>query len=69
MFHGETETMGWKGGCEKLVGLGSESRNLSGVSTSELLKLEMELGETLGRGEEVWSESEKREDWRWSLDG
>ena len=51
----------------------------SGVSTSELLKLEMvletvcvessesirgELEEKLGRGEEVRSESELREDWR-----
>ena len=58
--------------------------SLSGVSTSELLKLEMvletvcvessesirgELEEKLGRGEEVRSESELREDWRWKLDG
>ena len=56
----------------------------SGVSTSELLKLEMfletvcvessesmrgELEEKLGRGEEVKSERELREDWSWNLDG
>ena len=34
---------GWKGGWEKLLGLGSESRKFSVVSTSELLKLELVL--------------------------
>ena len=57
---------------------------MSGVSTPELLKLEMvlktvwvesfesmpgELEEKLGRGEEVRSESEVREDWRLRMDG
>ena len=32
------ELMGWKGGWEKFVGLGLESRNSSGISTSELIK-------------------------------
>ena len=56
----------------------------SRVSTSELLKLEKvlvtvcvessesirgELEDELGRGEEVRSERELREDWRWKLDG
>ena len=59
-----------------LVGLGSESRNSSGDSVSELFKLEMvlkivwfesyesmrgELEEKLGRGEEVTSEIDTRE--------
>ena len=35
--------MGCKSGWEKIVELGSESRNLSGVSTSELLNLDMVL--------------------------
>ena len=34
---------GLKSGCEKLVGPGSESRNSSGVSTSELLKTDVLL--------------------------
>ena len=60
------------------------SSNSSVVSTSELSKLDMKLkkfsvqssesmcGELevkLGRGEEVRSESEKREEWRWRFDG
>ena len=76
--------MGWKGGCLKLVGLGSESSNSSGVSKYELLNLEMvlktawfestesmygELEEKLGRGEEVMSEIEMREFSRWRFDG
>ena len=76
--------MGWKGGWEKFVRLGSESRKLSDVSSSELLKLDLvlktvwiqssesvrgELEEKLGKGEEVRSESEVREEWRWRFDG
>ena len=68
---------GWKKGCEKVNGLGFESRNSSGASTYDLLKLEIrfkivcveasesvrgELFEKLGRGEEVRSESEMREE-------
>ena len=70
---------GWKSGCEKINGLGFESSNSSGASTSDLLKLEIrfkidcvetsesvrgELFEKLGRGEEVRSDSEMREEWR-----
>ena len=59
-------------------------RNLSGVSISEILKLDMvlktvwvessesirgELEEKLGKGEEVRSEREMREEWRWRFDG
>ena len=32
------ELMGWKGGWEKFVGLGLESRSSSGISISDLLK-------------------------------
>ena len=35
--------MGWKGGWENVVGLGSELSNLSGVSISELLNWEIVL--------------------------
>ena len=74
----------WKCGIEKIDGLGSESRNLPGVSISEFLKLEMVLKtvcvessesmrgvleKKLDRGKEVRSESEMSEDWRWRLDG
>ena len=37
ILSGNGESNGWKGGCEKLVGLGSESRNSSGNSRSETL--------------------------------
>ena len=63
----------------KIYELGSESRNSSGFSTSELLKLEIylklvcvdsaesacgELVEKVGRGDEFRSESEMLETWR-----
>ena len=47
---GCSETEVWKGGWEKFLRLGSESRKLSDFSTSELLKLDMLL-------KTVWIES------------
>ena len=35
--------LGWKGGWEKLVELGSQSTNSSGVSTVKFLKLDLVL--------------------------
>ena len=81
---GSWETVGWKGGFEKFVGLGSESKSSSGASTSDSWKLDVvlttvwfessesmrgELEEKLGRGEEVRSESEMRVEWHWKFDG
>ena len=67
----------------KFLGRGSELRNSSGVSISDLLKLDMVLKtvwvessesmrgelEKLGKGEEGRSERKMREEWRGRFDG